>query len=221
MVERAKRLQDVVGEHQDAVVAEERLRALSEPATALLVGRLIERQRARRPRRGRGSEGVAEARQDDPMIRAAGGIIVRDGNVLIVHRPKYGDWSLPKGKCKSGESDEACALREIEEETGLDCEIERPLGETLPGARRTKVVTWFLMRPLEGEFTPSDEIDEIAWAPTSEVHDRLTFDVGVEQLRAALVDRGGASRESAPADPRPQHRKAAASRRAQRVPHQA
>ena len=48
MVERAKRLQDVVGEHQDAVVAEERLRALSEPATALLVGRLIERQRARR-----------------------------------------------------------------------------------------------------------------------------------------------------------------------------
>ena len=72
------------------------------------------------------------------MIRAAGGIIVRDGNVLIVHRPKYGDWSLPKGKCKSGESDEACALREIEEETGLDCEIERPLGETLPGARRTE-----------------------------------------------------------------------------------
>jgi CHAD domain-containing protein len=48
VVERAKRLQDVVGEHQDAVVAEERLRALSEPATALLVGRLIERQRARR-----------------------------------------------------------------------------------------------------------------------------------------------------------------------------
>jgi 8-oxo-dGTP diphosphatase len=117
------------------------------------------------------------------MIRAAGGIIVRDDNVLIVHRPKYGDWSLPKGKCKAGESDEACALREIEEETGLNCELERVLGETRYQAfGGPKVVKWFLMRPLDGEFSPSDEIDEIAWVPIAEVHDRVTFDVGVEQL---------------------------------------
>ena len=117
------------------------------------------------------------------MIRAAGGIVVRNGSVLIVHRPEYADWSLPKGKCKSGESDEACALREIEEETGLRCEIERSLGEShydvLAGP---KVVRWFLMRPVDGEFTPDDEVDEIAWVPVAQVRERLTFDVGVEQL---------------------------------------
>ncbi len=117
------------------------------------------------------------------MIRAAGGIIVRDGNILIVHRPNYGDWSLPKGKCKARESDEDCALREIEEETGLRCEIERPLGETrYQSLAGPKVVQWFLMRPLGGEFAPDDEIDELAWVPISEVPDRVTFDVGVEQL---------------------------------------
>ena len=117
------------------------------------------------------------------MIRAAGGIIVRDGDVLIVHRPKYGDWSLPKGKCKPGESDEACALREIEEETGLDCEIEQPLGETrYQSLGGPKVVKWFLMRPREGEFAPTDEIDEIAWVPIAEVPERVTFNPGVEQL---------------------------------------
>ena len=107
----------------------------------------------------------------------------RDGRLLVVHRPKYDDWSLPKGKCKPGESDEACALREVEEETGLDCEIERPLGETRYQALAgPKVVKWFLMRPLDGEFTPSDEIDEIVWVPISAVPERVSFDVGVEQL---------------------------------------
>ena len=117
------------------------------------------------------------------MIRAAGGIVVRDGDILIVHRPKYDDWSLPKGKCKTGESDEACALREIEEETGLRCEIERALGESHYHALAgPKVVKWFLMRPGDGEFTPDDEVDEIAWVPITDVGDRVTFDVGVEQL---------------------------------------
>ena len=117
------------------------------------------------------------------MIRAAGGIIVRDGNILLVHRPKYDDWSLPKGKCKPGESDEACALREIEEETGLRCEIERPLGQSRYRALAgSKVVQWFLMRPVDGEFTPDDEVDEVAWVPIPNVPDRLTFEVGVEQL---------------------------------------
>jgi 8-oxo-dGTP pyrophosphatase MutT (NUDIX family) len=117
------------------------------------------------------------------VIRAAGGIIVRDGDVLIVHRPNYGDWSLPKGKCRARESDEDCAVREIEEETGLRCEIERRLGETRYQALAgPKVVQWFLMRPLAGEFAPDDEIDEVAWVPIADVPDRVTFDVGVEQL---------------------------------------
>jgi 8-oxo-dGTP diphosphatase len=100
------------------------------------------------------------------VIRAAGGIVVRDGEVLIVHRPKYDDWSLPKGKCKPGESDEECALREVEEETGYACEIARPLGESRYRVLgRPKVVRWFLMRPVDGAFAPGREVDEIAWVP--------------------------------------------------------
>jgi 8-oxo-dGTP diphosphatase len=126
---------------------------------------------------------VEEAREDDEVIRAAGGIVVNGDDVLLVHRPKYDDWSLPKGKCKRGESDEECALREVEEETGFWCEIVRPLGESryhvLAGP---KVVRWFLMRPVEGELAPSDEVDQAAWVPRASVPDVATFDVGVELL---------------------------------------
>jgi 8-oxo-dGTP diphosphatase len=105
--------------------------------------------------------------------------------VLLVHRPRYDDWSLPKGKCKPGESDEACALREVEEETGLRCELGRSLGETryrvLAGP---KVVRWFEMRPVEGEFTPGDEVDQVAWVPLANAPDRLTF-----QRDADVLDR--------------------------------
>jgi 8-oxo-dGTP pyrophosphatase MutT (NUDIX family) len=59
------------------------------------------------------------------LIRAAGGVLIRPGGsgveVLVVHRPKYDDWTFPKGKADRGESDEKCALREVEEETGLRC----------------------------------------------------------------------------------------------------
>src|SRR5690348_17472848 len=63
------------------------------------------------------------------VVRAAGGVIMRDGSLgeselLIVHRPRYDDWTLPKGKAERGESDEACALREVEEETSLVCDLE-------------------------------------------------------------------------------------------------
>src|SRR5215469_10943083 len=56
--------------------------------------------------------------------------VVRDGKVVLVHRPKYDDWSFPKGKCDEGESDEECALREVEEETGLRCELLDEIGKT-------------------------------------------------------------------------------------------
>ena len=57
------------------------------------------------------------------LVRAAGGLVVRDGDVLLVHRPKYDDWTFPKGKAEDGETDEECALREVVEETGLRCEL--------------------------------------------------------------------------------------------------
>ena len=112
------------------------------------------------------AEGVAEAPQDDlTVVRAAGGLVVRDGKVLLVHRPKYDDWSFPKGKCDAGEPDEACALREVAEETGLRCELLEEIGETsyLDGKGRPKVVRYWRMRSLDGEFTPHDEVDEIRW----------------------------------------------------------
>jgi 8-oxo-dGTP diphosphatase len=109
------------------------------------------------------------------VIRAAGGVVVRDGRILLVHRPKYDDWSLPKGKCNDGEADEDCALREVAEETGLDCEIVGTAGETrylvLKGP---KVVRYFAMRALGGEFTPHDEVDAVRWATREEALDVLT-----------------------------------------------
>jgi 8-oxo-dGTP diphosphatase len=111
------------------------------------------------------AKGVEEAQEDAVTVRAAGGLVVRDGKVLLVHRPKYDDWTFPKGKCDPGESDEACALREVEEETGLRCELLDEIGRTsYHDARgRPKVVRYWRMRALDGEFEPHDEVDAIRW----------------------------------------------------------
>jgi 8-oxo-dGTP diphosphatase len=104
------------------------------------------------------------------FVRAAGGLVVRDGEVLLVHRPKYDDWSFPKGKCEEDESDEACALREVEEETGLRCELIDELGETSyrDAKGRPKVVRYWRMHAVTGEFVPHDEVDEIRWETPEE-----------------------------------------------------
>jgi 8-oxo-dGTP pyrophosphatase MutT (NUDIX family) len=112
------------------------------------------------------AEGVAEAPQDDlTVVRAAGGLVVRDGTVLLVHRPKYDDWSFPKGKCDEGESDEACALREVAEETGLRCELLDEIGQTsyIDAKGRPKIVRYWRMRAIDGEFVAHDEVDETRW----------------------------------------------------------
>ena len=121
---------------------------------------------------------MAGAPRDDlTVVRAAGGLVVREGEVLLVHRPRYDDWSFPKGKCDEGESDEACALREVEEETGLRCELEEEIGRTdyVDGKGRPKTVRYWRMSVVDGEFSPHDEVDEIRWETPERAADVLSW----------------------------------------------
>jgi 8-oxo-dGTP diphosphatase len=110
--------------------------------------------------------------------RAAGGIVVRDGRVLVVHRPRYDDWSLPKGKLRLGESWQAAALREVEEETGLRCRLGELAGSTRYGLRE---VRYFRMT-CDGEPRPQNEVDEVRWVPLGEAAALLTHERDVELL---------------------------------------
>ena len=125
-----------------------------------------------------------EARLD--VIRAAGGVVAREGDVLLVHRPKYDDWTFPKGKAEPGETDEECALREVEEETGFRCELGRELPSAFYHDRhgRPKRARYWLMAPLEGSFAPSAEVDEIDWLVLPEAAARLTYERDREILAA-------------------------------------
>jgi 8-oxo-dGTP pyrophosphatase MutT (NUDIX family) len=98
--------------------------------------------------------------------------------VLLVHRPKYDDWTFPKGKANPGESDEECALREVAEETGLRCALDDELASTsyVDGHGRPKVVRYWAMRRLGGEFVPHAEVDEIRWLPLEEAAAALSYD---------------------------------------------
>ena len=86
-----------------------------------------------------------------------------------MHRPRYDDWTFPKGKARPGESDVDCALREVEEETGLRCELVRELPSTsyVDGKGRPKLVRYWLMRPT-GEAGPANEVDAVRWATRDE-----------------------------------------------------
>jgi 8-oxo-dGTP pyrophosphatase MutT (NUDIX family) len=113
-------------------------------------------------------------------VRAAGGIAVRHGErgleVLLAHRPKYDDWSFPKGKAEEGESDEECARRELEEEVGIRGELGRELGRTRyrDGRGRPKEVVYFRVEP-DGEATAGDGVDDVRWAPVDEALRLLTW----------------------------------------------
>ena len=89
-------------------------------------------------------------------VEAAGGVVMRSGErgmeICVVHRPRYGDWTLPKGKLDADETFEDAALREVEEETGLRCELGPELTSThyTDGKGRPKLVRYWLMEVVDG-----------------------------------------------------------------------
>ena len=122
--------------------------------------------------------------QAEPEVRAAGGAVYRPApegegiEVLVVHRPRYDDWSLPKGKLDPGETFEQAAIREVEEETGLRCKIERALGESfyIDHKGRYKLVRYWLMAAESGEFKSNHEVDEVRWLEPGAAVELLTHE---------------------------------------------
>jgi 8-oxo-dGTP pyrophosphatase MutT (NUDIX family) len=128
------------------------------------------------------------------VVRAAGGVPWRrrDGSleVLLVHRPRYDDWTFPKGKAEDGESDEECALRELEEETGLRGALGTELASTsyTDGRGRPKQVRYWALGPVDGNAEPRHEVDGLAWLTPEDAAHRLSYDRDRVVLRS-LVER--------------------------------
>ncbi|MEB3366775.1 NUDIX hydrolase [Saccharopolyspora mangrovi] len=128
---------------------------------------------------------VAEAVEVPALVRAAGTLLWRPSpqgpEVVLVHRPRYDDWSLPKGKLDPGELAAHAAAREVVEETGFEATLTRPLAQvsySVPrrtGGLAPKVVYYFSARLRGGEFAPNDEVDELRWLPLKEARAELSY----------------------------------------------
>jgi 8-oxo-dGTP diphosphatase len=121
---------------------------------------------------------------DSAEVKASGGVVWRRGDggapeLVVVHRPRYDDWSLPKGKLDSGERWEDAALREVEEEVGLRCRLGEELSPVSyrDNKGRAKVVRYWLMEPAgdEAAFEPNDEVDEMRWVDPGAAADLLSY----------------------------------------------
>jgi 8-oxo-dGTP pyrophosphatase MutT (NUDIX family) len=94
-----------------------------------------------------------------------------------VHRPGHQDWSFPKGKLEEGETFEEAALREVHEETGMECRLVRFVGHTeyVDRKGRPKAVAYWVMEPLRGTFGPNPEVDELRWLSLEEASNALSY----------------------------------------------
>jgi 8-oxo-dGTP pyrophosphatase MutT (NUDIX family) len=120
--------------------------------------------------------------KDERVVQAAGGVIVRrtprgELQVLLVHRAHREDWTFPKGKLEAGESHKRCALREVEEETGLRCTLgaELPASSYINGNGRPKAVRYWIMDPGNGRAEPRNEVDAVRWVSLEEAAALLTY----------------------------------------------
>ncbi len=131
------------------------------------------------------------------VVRAAGGVVRRGGEIALVHRPKYDDWSLPKGKLDPGEAVAGAAVREVAEETGCEGESLGKLGDvryvyTWAGQRIFKVVSFYLVRYSGGrlgDLPPklAHEVEEARWLPLEEAPRLLAYKGEREMAEKALV----------------------------------
>ena len=142
---------------------------------------------------------MAALKESGEHVEAAGGVVWRRSSegleVLLVHRPRYDDWTLPKGKLHAGEDHPTAALREVEEETGLRCTLGAELAQSayVDGRGRPKVVRWWAMTPGEGTFVPGPEVDEAAWLPVADAASLLSYDRDREVLRSFTSQPGTAA----------------------------
>ena len=126
--------------------------------------------------------------RDDDLIRAAGAVVWRPGqagpDIALVHRPRYGDWSFPKGKCEPDEHVLMTAVREVVEETGLRTALGRRLTSSVyrSGGRAKRVSYWAGRCVGSDGFVPSHEVDEVQWLPAAQVRDRLSYERDVAVL---------------------------------------
>ena len=131
-------------------------------------------------------------------VRAAGGVVLDGGQVAVIHRPRYDDWSLPKGKLDPGETWEAAAVREVEEETGVlaRCEEELASHEYVDRKGRPKIVRWWRMSVVRRPeaFAVNDEVDELRWVGPEDAERLLDYEHDRELVRQALGGSAGAGR---------------------------
>jgi 8-oxo-dGTP diphosphatase len=141
------------------------------------------------------ADAAPEPEGDADVVRAAGGAVWRWGasdiEVLLVHRPRYDDWTLPKGKLLPYEDDADAALREVEEETGLECELGAELATTryVDNKGRPKVVRYWAMEVYgQGSqpFRPNDEVDKLLWLEVEKAVGQLTYDRDRDVLEALM-----------------------------------
>ena len=123
-------------------------------------------------------------------VLAAGAVLWRPNGdpaapeIAIIHRPRYDDWSLPKGKIDPGETEPVTAVREIREETGYTSHLGRRLtAVSYPVEQGTKKVQYWAARCVDGAFTPNSEVDELKWLPAAEAIKELGYPYDRKVLR--------------------------------------
>jgi 8-oxo-dGTP diphosphatase len=128
--------------------------------------------------------------EPEPEVRAAGGVVVRPEpgslRIAVVHRPRYDDWSLPKGKLLDDESFQDAARREVLEETGLTVRLGAELDPVSYRDRhgRRKIVRYFRMVAAGGAFAPNDEVDEVRWLAPEDAIRVLSYPHDRELIRS-------------------------------------